>query len=220
MAKASMMYEYKDQKLAKDCLKAAEKAWSYLKDNERNQEFTNAKDMVSWEYGDCSDRDERFWAATELYLATGENEYAKAIREYDILQDDMEFDWAKVSGYACFDFYTKVNKKDSDLYLKIKTKLEDKVKEIQQGCEKGYFINPQYKGSSLHQLLNCAALLALMDKVSPNESYASCVSGYLNYVMGTNAQSRNAFPEMVFEHREQSLEVSSALLLAIQGIGK
>ena len=99
-------------------------------------------------------------------------------------------------------------------------KLEDKVKEIQQGCEKGYFINPQYKGSSLHQLLNCAALLALMDKVSPNESYASCVSGYLNYVMGTNAQSRNAFPEMVFEHREQSLEVSSALLLAIQGIGK
>ena len=218
MAKASMMYEYKDKKLAEDCLKAAEKAWSYLKDNEQNQEFTNPKDMVSWEYEDSSDRDERFWAATELYLATGESEYAKAIREYDILQDDMEFDWSNVSAYACFDFYTKVNKKDSDFYLKIKTKLEGKVKEIQKGCEKGYYINPQYKGSSLHQLLNCAALLALMDKVSPNECYASYVSRYLNYVMGTNAQSRNAFPDMIFEHREQSLEVSSVLLLALQGM--
>lgn len=218
MAKASTLYEYTDKEFADQCIEAAEKAWAYLKKHEENISFQNETGITSREYSDDSDADERFWAAIELYLATGEEEYRNKAKEYDLDHAAIEFGWSDVAGYACFDFYTRVDKKETELYKKIEKVLKREVQETKENSDLGYRINSQYAVGSLQQVLNRAVLLCLMDKETKKESSASYVKNYLNYVMGENPESKNAFQEMISEKKDQTVEVSSALLVVIQGL--
>ncbi len=67
--------------LADSCLKAAEKAWTWAEKNpeivydqdEMNKKFKPA--VSTGAYGDKSFRDEKSWAATEIFITTGKQEY-------------------------------------------------------------------------------------------------------------------------------------------------
>ena len=59
-------------------LEAAERAWDYLAAHEGDAGFVNPADVVTGEYPDDHDGDERFWAAAELARATGRAEYREA----------------------------------------------------------------------------------------------------------------------------------------------
>lgn len=72
MAKAGRMYKSKDPALAKQCLKAAQTAWKFL---QKHPELIMLKSAYNGkEYGgpytDGDDKDERLWAAAELWKAT------------------------------------------------------------------------------------------------------------------------------------------------------
>lgn len=59
MALVYEFYQEIDADFAKQCLDAGEKAWDFLAENP-NLIFKNPTDIVTGEYGDNSDRDERY----------------------------------------------------------------------------------------------------------------------------------------------------------------
>ena len=88
-----------DSGFAERMLRAAESAWSWLKAHPDNVPFRNPEGVRTGQYGDWSDLDERFWAACELYAATGEAEYlADAETLYGRGIHPDQFGWADVGG--------------------------------------------------------------------------------------------------------------------------
>ncbi len=81
MAKASRVLKANEQTypgLAETCRIAAQKAWEWSLANSQVY-YVQPKDISTGEYKDDSIDDEWFWAATELYLTTGEATYKKHI---------------------------------------------------------------------------------------------------------------------------------------------
>lgn len=94
MALAAEAYEKFDADFAKKCKAAAEKAWAYLKQNP-NFDFTNPSDITTGDYGDKSDKDERYWAACQMFRLTGDASYMDGITA---VSEGM--DWATVGDYG------------------------------------------------------------------------------------------------------------------------
>ncbi len=80
-ARAARLYRGSDPAYAGRLLAAAEAAWRWLGRNPAIVPpggFTNPPGVEGGDYDDDDDRDERFWAATELWRATGEAGYRAA----------------------------------------------------------------------------------------------------------------------------------------------
>ena len=60
-------------------------------------------DIVTGEYGDNSDRDERYWAATQMWRATGEEKYLTAVESIGV-QSGMDSanlgDYGNIADYG------------------------------------------------------------------------------------------------------------------------
>jgi endoglucanase len=68
---------------------------AFYRQSEMNKQFD--PDVTTGEYGDRDARDEFFWAASELFIATGESKYRKAMDEYKVNQYVIPV-WGRVSG--------------------------------------------------------------------------------------------------------------------------
>lgn len=81
MAQAYRVYKPFLPEFADSCLSAAKEAWQWGISHEetyyRQKEMNDAYEpnVETGEYGDGNDSDEKFWARTELYIATGKDVY-------------------------------------------------------------------------------------------------------------------------------------------------
>ena len=100
LALASRVFRPFAPAFANRMLLAAQRGWRWLEKHPDFAPFMNPEGVRTGWYGDRSDRDEKFWAACELYAATGDAAYA---RRAEALYGDGElnptaFGWADVSG--------------------------------------------------------------------------------------------------------------------------
>lgn len=131
MAMAARVYETVDADFAASCLAAAEKAYGYLEANGPDGGFHNPSDVVTGEYGDANDADERFWAAAELYRTTGENAYLQKAKS--LVQDHFSgLGWADVGGYGA---YALLMSEDSSVAQQAKSILENGASYAIQNAE-------------------------------------------------------------------------------------
>lgn len=77
---AARVYKPFDAKFAEQALQAAQKAWAWAEKNP-DVTFRNPAGVSTGEYGDSSCKDERLWAAAELWRTTGETQYNKFFLE-------------------------------------------------------------------------------------------------------------------------------------------
>jgi endoglucanase len=75
-------YEKQWPGMAARMLAAAESAWRWAEAHPKAV-FKNPADVKTGEYGDDQLDDEFFWAAAELFIATGKDAYSQALRKYD-----------------------------------------------------------------------------------------------------------------------------------------
>ena len=94
MAMAYEFYQGVDEAFAKKCLAAAEKSWAYLEANP-DFNFKNPKDISTGDYGDKTDKDERYWAACQMYRATGDGKYLSGVSDVK-----TGLDWSTVGDYG------------------------------------------------------------------------------------------------------------------------
>ncbi len=176
MAMAAEFYKDINKDYADKCLAAAQKAWSFL---EAHPEFIykNPADISTGDYGDKRDGDERYWAACQMYRATGDEAYlAKA----SALQTGL--DWSTVGDYGNIALATMeendTNKSYRDKAIASIAASAANAKSIVNSSPYGSPITKYNWGSNM-TIANAGILLAM----NGNQDEANEV---MNYLLGRN----------------------------------
>lgn len=193
MAMASRIYS-DDAEFSATCLAASKRAYNYMSDKMTEPGFTNPEGIVTGEYGDKRARDERFWAACELYKATGEAEYLEEIKKFTNGSVPEGLGWADVGTYGVYAYLTSDYAKldSSNLYKTLESALIAKADELVTASkEDGYQISlgDSYPWGSNMTVANNGMLLLMANKISPNEEYVDYAETHVNYLLGANATS-------------------------------
>lgn len=190
-AAMAMGYEYFkniDSAFAKKCLSAAEKAWSYLENNPQFI-FNNPEDIVTGEYGDTSDKDERYWAAAQMYRATGEEKYLTSLES---IGAKTGLDWALVGDYGNIALLTMDGiDKSSSAYKNALSKINSQASSLSSKSDSnpyGASITKFDWGSNM-TIANAGVLLSIAGEAGNNSDYISNAKKNINYLLGKNAVS-------------------------------
>lgn len=105
MALASRVYSRFDEAFSRVALEAAERSWNWLENHPEFTGFQNPEGCNTGEYADTDDRDERLWAAAEMYRTLQKVRYLeKAEQLFGVLEaegkDMVSMGWGDVSGFA------------------------------------------------------------------------------------------------------------------------
>lgn len=192
MAMAARVYQPFDSAYAKKCLNAATLAWEWLVQHPDVPGFTNPPEISTGEYGDRNDKDERYWAAAELYRTTGNEEYHQAVLQLAQLSfPKYSLGWADMGGYGTLAYLLNdEDQADRALYASLKEGLIAEAERlVKLSREDGYRISlkeEDYIWGSNMLVMNNAMLLLLAEYFSDDSSFADCALDHLHYLMGRN----------------------------------
>ncbi len=186
MALAYEFYKSIDPSFAQDCLSCAERAWSFLEANP-NLIFKNpGDDITTGEYGDKSDKDERYWAAAQLYRATKNNKYENALNSMTV---SMGLDWSTVGDYGNIAILTDDSiSADSSVYTKAKSSIisrADKFVTASENSPYGSAITKYDWGSNM-TIANAGIILGIAYNISNDIKYLNAANAQRDYLLGTN----------------------------------
>lgn len=193
MAMASRVYKPFDESFSKKCLDAAEKAWEWLSKNPKYLPFKNPQDMTTGEYGDDNDKDERYWAAAELYRVTGKSQYHDYVKSVykNVNTTIAAFGWNKVADFGNVSYlFTDKQKVDNDIYNEIMSRFlggADEILKI-QGNE-GYRVlisSKEYVWGSNMVIANKAMQLLIANVLKPDHRYPEAALESVHYWLGRN----------------------------------
>ena len=185
MALAYEFYKDIDSNFAKDCLDRAERAWSYLEQNP-GLIFSNPSDISTGEYGDTSDRDERYWAAAQLYRATGNSKYESALSSMSVSKG---LDWSTVGDYGNIALLTSDSiSSSSSVYTKAKNALlaqADQMASASESSPYGVTLSKYEWGSNM-TVANAGIILGTAYRLTNQDKYLDAANAQLDYLLGTN----------------------------------
>ncbi len=188
MALAYDTYKDIDPSFAKTCLSAAKKAWNYLS-SAPSQGVSNPQGIVTGEYGDKSDKDERYYAAAALYYATGENTYHQAVKNLVNQGIDTEYGWQTITQYGNV-LYLKSANQDASVKQRIESKIVSDANDLlrtSQNDPYGTSLGNNYIWGSNMVTLNNANILMDAYNITGNEAYKTAAIEHVNYVYGKNS---------------------------------
>lgn len=193
MAKASTLYAAYDKVFANKCLAAAQYAWEYLEATPVGDGYRNPDEILTGEYPDMRDPDERYWAAIELYKVTKDKKYADYIASI--------LDKYVMHGYGWAQVYSYGNRAYLSMDDSLKNKqYEDAIKNsiIAQADEYlGYTIDDGYMcavgekyswGSNMAVANNARIMLDAYD-ITKDDRYYRAAYNQLSYLLGQNPMS-------------------------------
>lgn len=195
MAKFSVIYRPFDMEFSDICLNASKKAYEYLSKTPVTKDgFKNPDGILTGEYPDIKDRDERYWAATELYNATGEKQYHQGIMDALIVTPPSGFGWADVGSYGSLAYLTCPYDTDKAFAASVRKLFYDKADDIlATSSTDGYLISlDSYPWGSNMVVASNAMLLMITNELrkdsneSPLENSTQAVEDHVHYVFGRN----------------------------------
>ncbi|MCL2223782.1 MAG: glycoside hydrolase family 9 protein [Defluviitaleaceae bacterium] len=188
MALASRFYP--DKKAA--LLAAAEHAWTWCEQNLDAPNFVNPEGVTTGQYGDITAKDEIFWAACELFSATGAEKYHDVIKQSEIY---VGLGWANMGTYGITAYLSLKSSADAELSEKMKTRLRAVCEEIMQKHASepfGTSLGVTYRwGSSLDVANNAMSLLLYSKLVEENAAYTNAAKEHIHYLLGRNPLSQS-----------------------------
>ena len=227
MAMASRIYEPFDQPYAQKCLDAAISAWKWLENYPVVPGFKNPAEITTGEYGDEQDLDERYWAAAELYRATGEEKYHEAFKALAVHPfPKYMLGWADMGGYGSMAYLLHGEEKaESSLYLSLKEGLLAEAHHlVDLSRQDGYLISLQeedYIWGSNMLVMNNAMLLLFAEYLSGDASFADCAIDHLHYLMGRNVLDFSyvtGFGDRPVKHPHHRPSVGDDVLAPVPGL--
>lgn len=183
MALAYEMYLPVDAEFAWECFTAAEKSWEWL---EKNPDFLfkNPTDIVTGDYGDRSDSDERYWAAAQMYRATGDGKYL------DFISSAFKgLDWSTVGDYGNIAILTSsLADKDSEEYKNAMNAVisqANNFKAVSNSSPYGVSLMKFAWGSNM-TVANAGVICGLAYRLTGDEAYLEAANSNLDYLLGYN----------------------------------
>ena len=196
MAMAARIYQPFDTAFSSKCLQAAEKAWQYLQANPSIVPaggFHNPAGTNTGEYGDGSDKDERLWAAVELYNTTGNNTYEtyylNNYKNVSLIYYSMS--WGNVATLAQMEYMlSKQSGADNTAKSAVQTSLINFCDKLVSTAKKDGFnvtlnLSDYYWGSN-SVVLNNAVLLIVGYHLTGNKDFYNTALEQFNYILGAN----------------------------------
>jgi endoglucanase len=205
MAMASRFYPEK----AKTLLAAARKGWDWLAANPDAPMFKNPEGVFTGGYGDRSDKDERFWAACELYAATKEEAFLEYIKAGEI---HTGLGWNQVGTYGIIAYLYHV---DNDVCAPLTARMKDALHTVCRQIMNPYKNDPYgvslgdaYNwGSNMTVGNNAMTLLLALPFTRHITAYTQAAADHMHYLLGRNPLSYSyitgfgANPAMYPHHR-------------------
>jgi endoglucanase len=193
LALSYRVYRRFDAEFADSMLNAALKASKWLDENPDFIPFVNPEGVRTGMYGDRSDKDERFWAAYELYAATGDEEYMKKAEA--LYSDELRitsYGWAEVSGLGTMCCLFEIgDKPENRLYSVIRERFIDECRKIQSLTEStgyGTALPPKgYGWGSILPIMSNAMSMIMYEMLTGDTSMREHALMQWNYALGLNA---------------------------------
>ena len=216
-AQGARLYAEHDAAYADELLDAARRAWEAAGAHP-DILAPNTNDLDpnpgGGPYNDDELDDDRYWAAAQLFLTTGEEEFADAVleSEYHVGGDQGDiwsptgFDWGRTAVAGRLDLATVPNNLPGrgDVIDSV-VEGADGYLEIQQGEPFGHPYNPGgYVWGSTHQVLNNAVIIATAFDLTGEEKYRAAALESIDYVLGRNAIN-NSYVTAYGSHFSQNM---------------
>ena len=182
-----------DQPFAERCLAAAETAWQAALENPGIY-AGNTPGAGGGNYDDENVGDEFYWAASELFITTGKEEY----KDYLLSSKDFAaadaFDWGHVAPLGTLSLLTHETALSADQKAALQQAVIAYADELIQVQEKdGYrvLIDEDYPWGSNGLILNNMLLVSLAHMISGETRYLDSVRLSMDYILGRNALNKS-----------------------------
>lgn len=199
LARGARLFSEYDSTFANQCLTAAQNAWVFLQANPAIVPpggFQNPQGTETGQYGDGNDRDERLWAAAELFETTGETAYnTYFVNNYS--QSGLfstEAGWQNVNALALITYlYSGQPAANSGIVTLLGNSLDSYCNTLLGYRNTNGFhvsINPgQYGWGSNGNVLNRGIMLLFGWHKTGNSEYRAAALDQLHYNLGVNAHN-------------------------------
>ncbi len=172
MAKFSYLYQNYDREFATQCLKASDRAYRYA------QKYI--ADVSQEEY---------FYAATELYRATGAGGYHIVIKNY-LTQNPVTTMDNDFIFWGCVTYLSTKHRVDVNLCSDVIKVLMQEVEQISYASKRSkLLVDVDKEQGNSAELLRKLSRLAVVDHIITNHEYATVLENHLHYLLGRNLQS-------------------------------
>lgn len=170
MAKFSFLYQNYDREFATRCLQAADRAYRY-----------------AGKYLDDVSPEAYFFAAAELYRASGNRNYRNAINNYLKTAENPDMNDDSVF-YGSVTYMSTKQRVDVDQCERLIGILLSDVEEISYASKNSrYLTEGNEQQSNNDELLKKMARLVVADHIITNHEYAMVLENHLHYFLGRNA---------------------------------
>ena len=210
-AQASRLWEKYDSDFAEECLEAAEAAYEAAKQHPKMYAPLD-ESIGGGAYGDDDVEDEFYWAACELFLATGDDSYYEDMKDSDYFLEVPttlgggesvdsvgSFDWGHTAALGTFSLALNEDAVKSD-FSEIKENIIDASEHyIEMESEQGYGLpyasstisyNDKDKGylwGSNSFVADNAIVCAYAYLLSDDDEHMDGALGGMDYLLGRNA---------------------------------
>lgn len=179
LAKFSYLYQHYDTDFATECLKAADRAWSYAELGAEKEVEVPKRD--GWKLA----------AAAELYRASGKQSFHDYISEYFVEEDHLdEVELPVLLGYVTY--ISTRGQVDLKFCEEISEDLTAQADQAAKRMED--FLLGKREGDSddkCQELLEESMYLILVNHMITSQEYEILIENILHYLMGRNIQSVN-----------------------------
>ena len=176
MAEFSQVYQRYDEDYARECLNAAEAAWSYISD----QDITQA----------------HYFAAACLYNATGKTGFHTFLKEYRSESGRTEEnDLVKLRGDVAY--LNSQRKVDTELCSKIMKEWMEKVEQLSETSSENAF---RVCGTNAEEIFDHLLYLTIINHVITNHEYGTVLRSHLHFFLGRNPEGVSYFGGLGYRH--------------------
>ena len=190
MAQAGRLYTSADPVWAAEAIISAEKAWKCALRN-KNVTFSNPEDVSTGQYDDKVFTDDFYWAAAELYIATGAKKYLKYLESHpESYQHQLTNSWKffvrNNAFHSLLENSDKLPEKTASSIVSDHLKLADSL--LVKIDKNPYHVAlDRYEWGSNSDVLNQAMILCVAHRLSGDEKYIAGAERINDYIFGKNA---------------------------------
>ncbi len=192
MAIAQTVWADIDEDFATLCQKSAERANGYLLANYQSMTTSsNPEEINGGLYRDDEDVDERFYAVSAMYYATGDTSYLTYVKQFfEETEDQAGTSWRDVATFGKYLLLkSNLQEDDADFYETILNSLTEEADALLSTINaNGYGVSlKEYAWGSNGFALNDAEVLLFAYEITGNKQYKAAAYEQVNYVLGRNS---------------------------------
>ncbi len=191
-AMASRIYADYDKEFSEKLYKAAEKSYKWLENNPDFVPFKNPEGCNTGEYGDWEDKSNRYWAAAEMYVLTGNEKYHDDLKK--LLSGNFRLaglGYGDTGGFGSFTYALFAKNADEKIVSHIKNDFIYKADELKAVADEGGYgiamMTENYHWGSNMDVMKNGMIFIIADFFSGEKRYASYIQRLADYLMGYNA---------------------------------